>query len=185
MKRSHRKVGSSGANLKKSRTGDNLNGKPIWRGFTFYVLPLKFGPVRQKLLENQIIKHSGSLFKDADNFDCIQYCIVEETITFDYLFENNYCTQFENASFIKCSWISHCVKADEVLPIHGYAILENTFLKLKISERIKSIKDEGESSGLGRTDDKESCKEFVSNPSEGSKVQEIEQSKESIKKFVV
>lgn len=107
----------------------NLN---IFQGISIHVLSARFGPSRYKLFCQNVEKYGGIFCPDIeDKSQNITHVITEETIDKETLFKILNVEQLKEAKFIKCTWLSKCLKYNSLLPIEDNLIYEKDLKPIK------------------------------------------------------
>ncbi|RXG68015.1 hypothetical protein Avbf_03539, partial [Armadillidium vulgare] len=91
-----------------------------------FILPARFGPQRLKLFQRQVTNKGGKLFTDSESPLKVTHIILEETINKETLMQICKVKQFSNSVFIKCTWLTDCIKTKGLVLIKDYIVYEHS-----------------------------------------------------------
>ncbi|KAL7641764.1 UNVERIFIED_CONTAM: hypothetical protein RMT77_007638 [Armadillidium vulgare] len=98
----------------------------FFTGFCMFILPARFGPQRLKLFQRQVTNKGGKLFTDSESPLKVTHIILEETINKETLMQICKVKQFSNSVFIKCTWLTDCIKTKGLVLIKDYIVYEHS-----------------------------------------------------------
>lgn len=113
-------------NIHEREDATNESTPPILSGVKCYIHPANFGVKRLNIFQKLVEKYGGEIIK---TLPCpnkgISHAVFEETVDIEKLKVLLDPSSFDNAIFVRCTWLVKCIKAKAKVETKDYEIISN------------------------------------------------------------
>lgn len=140
-----------------------IESSSIFNSTICHILSAHFGLGRLRLFKNHIVKNGGQLVENITHQSKLTHIIVEETVPFEKVSRLVGEDHLQDATVVKCTWISACIKSRCCIDMVPYRLEQKGVAQTKIyhtdvvPENKETISDEGISAQMYTTAVEASC----------------------------